>query len=59
MEIGLNSFPGTPHRLMEDDVYEGWFIPAGTTVIANPWFVTRVYKPFNAVLLTMVKGCSP
>ncbi|KAF9786299.1 cytochrome P450 [Thelephora terrestris] len=30
---------GTPHRLMEDDVYEGWFIPAGATVFDNPWAV--------------------
>ncbi|KAF7360842.1 O-methylsterigmatocystin oxidoreductase [Mycena sanguinolenta] len=26
---------GVPHRLMEDDVYEGMFIPAGSTVFAN------------------------
>ena len=28
--------PGVPHRLMEDDVYEGWFIPAGAIVFDNP-----------------------
>ena len=32
--------PGVPHRLMEDDVYEGWFIPAGAVVFDNPWYVT-------------------
>ncbi|KAJ6454381.1 cytochrome P450 [Mycena sanguinolenta] len=26
---------GVPHRLIEDDVYEGMFIPAGSTVFAN------------------------
>ena len=31
---------GTPRRLMEDDVYEGWFIPAGATVFDNPWYAT-------------------
>jgi cytochrome P450 len=24
-----------PHRLTQDDVYEGWFLPAGTLVIGN------------------------
>lgn len=28
---------GVPHRLMEDDVYKGMFIPAGTTVVENLW----------------------
>ena len=26
-----------PHRLMEDDIYEGMFIPKGTLVFANAW----------------------
>lgn len=26
---------GLPHRVMQDDIYEGMFIPKGTTVIAN------------------------
>jgi hypothetical protein len=30
---------GVPHRLMEDDVYNGMFIPAGATVIENIWCV--------------------
>ena len=28
---------GSPHRLMEDDIYKGMFIPAGATVIENIW----------------------
>ncbi|KAI9458895.1 cytochrome P450 [Lactarius psammicola] len=28
---------GIPHRLTSDDIYEGYFLPAGTTVIANAW----------------------
>ncbi|KAI0295325.1 CyP450 monooxygenase [Multifurca ochricompacta] len=28
---------GLPHRVMEDDVYEGHFIPAGSTIMANVW----------------------
>jgi len=31
-------FPfGIPKRAMEDDVYKGYFIPAGTTVFENVW----------------------
>jgi hypothetical protein len=29
--------PGVPHRLEQDDVYEGYFLPKGSTVIANAW----------------------
>ena len=28
---------GIPHAAAEDDVYEGYFIPKGSTVIANIW----------------------
>lgn len=28
---------GLPHRLTEDDVYEGYFIPKSTICIANVW----------------------
>lgn len=31
---------GIPHRTTEDDVFEGYFIPKGTVVIANQWSVT-------------------
>ena len=30
---------GSAHRLMEDDIYKGMFIPAGSTVIENVWSV--------------------
>ncbi len=26
-----------PHRVMESDVYDGYYIPAGSSVIANVW----------------------
>lgn len=29
---------GLPHRLMEDDVYNGMFIPKGSLVFANIWY---------------------
>lgn len=28
---------GTSHSVSEDDVYEGWFIPAGTMFLENMW----------------------
>ena len=30
---------GASHRLMEDDVYKGMFIPAGTILLENIWWV--------------------
>ena len=30
---------GITHRLMEDDVYKGMFIPAVTTLLENIWLV--------------------
>ena len=31
--------PGIPHVPTEDDVYEGYFIPKGISVMANIWWV--------------------
>ncbi|KAJ7493604.1 cytochrome P450 [Mycena latifolia] len=39
---------GVPHRLIEDDYYEGHLIPKGSIVIANVWALNRdpeVYGP--------------
>lgn len=36
---------------MEDDIYKGYFIPAGTTVIANVWCV---HTHFSATLRVYV-----
>lgn len=30
---------GTPHASTEDDHYQGYFIPAGTTVLGNSWAI--------------------
>ena len=30
-------FPGLPHATTQDDVYNGYFIPKGSKIIANIW----------------------
>ncbi|CDO74150.1 hypothetical protein BN946_scf185043.g200 [Trametes cinnabarina] len=37
---------GLPHRLMDDDVYKGFFIPQGTLVFSNVWNMTRNPQTF-------------
>ena len=32
---------GLPHQLIKDDVYEGFFLPAGTNVHPNQWAIHR------------------
>ncbi|KAI5899995.1 cytochrome P450 [Schizophyllum commune H4-8] len=32
---------GVPHRVMQDDVYDGYFIPEGTTMIPNQWGIAH------------------
>lgn len=32
---------GVPHMTSQDDVYEGYFIPKGSLVIANAWAISR------------------
>ncbi|KAH9849405.1 cytochrome P450 [Lenzites betulinus] len=38
---------GLPHRLVEDDVYEGNTIPRGTVIFANIWRMTHDPKLFT------------
>lgn len=33
---------GVPHRVMEDNIHDGYFIPAGTVVIANILYVDNI-----------------
>ena len=34
---------GQPHAPVQDDYYNGWYIPAGTWVQGNLWYVTFLY----------------
>lgn len=38
---------GVPHAVIQDDVYEGKFIPAGSTVISNIWAIMRDESEFK------------
>ncbi|KAG8988322.1 hypothetical protein FRB90_002832, partial [Tulasnella sp. 427] len=44
---------GFPHASRDDDVYQGLFIPKGTTVIANAWYVSCSPPPDLKALLTV------
>ncbi|KAL4242334.1 cytochrome P450 family protein [Abortiporus biennis] len=41
LRIGVAVPLGLPHRLMEDDVYKGMYIPKGSLVFANCWNMLR------------------
>ena len=30
---------GVPHRVMEDDIHDGYLIPKGSLIITNIWYV--------------------
>ncbi|KIO24838.1 hypothetical protein M407DRAFT_39782, partial [Tulasnella calospora MUT 4182] len=38
---------GIPHASSTDDVYDGYFIPKGTTVIVNAWGISRNSKYYT------------
>ena len=44
---------GIPHRSIQDDIREGHFIPAGTTVIENVWWATFFVPGLPEPCLTM------
>jgi cytochrome P450 len=39
---------GIPHLLMEDDYYEGYYLPRGTIVFANAWSIHREKEEYSA-----------
>ena len=42
----LTSFEGIPHMSTFGDEYNGFYIPKGTTIIANAWLVQPLYPFF-------------
>lgn len=44
-----------PHMLTEDDVYNGFYLPKGTLVVANTWYVHRVH--IGTHVLTLFYSC--
>ncbi|KAJ7238158.1 cytochrome P450 [Mycena rebaudengoi] len=42
---------GVPHRVMKDDTYQGYSIPAGTIIIANQWGMSTDF--FNTLSLCL------
>ena len=45
---------GIPHTLEKDDVYDGYFIPAGATIHALEWYVLRTETPPHTQQLHMI-----
>lgn len=39
--FGLNPIvaSGVPHAVIKDDIYKGYYIPAGTVVVGNTWYM--------------------
>lgn len=38
----------------KDDIYNGYFIPAGTTIIGNTWSAIVLWKNVQAAILRSV-----
>ncbi|KAF9219295.1 cytochrome P450 [Gyrodon lividus] len=38
---------GLPHMVTKDDVYNGYFIPAGTTIIGNTWTILHDERNYS------------
>ena len=44
---------GVPHKVTESDIYEGYYIPAGSTIIPNAWYASyRCLFPVHPVTTT-------
>ncbi|KAF9801279.1 hypothetical protein IEO21_10160 [Rhodonia placenta] len=61
---------GVPHSLTQDNIYKGYFLPKGSSVISNLWAISRdpsiyhdldVFRPerFEEMDAEKVKVCDP
>lgn len=50
---------GVPHKLERDDVYNGLFLPKGSIIHANQWYVSQFELSSVYIKLTELKGYSP
>ncbi|EED83484.1 predicted protein, partial [Postia placenta Mad-698-R] len=61
---------GAPHALTQDDIYKGYFLPKGSSVISNIWAISRdpsiypdpdAFRPerFEEMDAEKVKACDP
>ena len=46
---------GLPHAVVEDDEYDGYFIPAGTVTFPNAWCVPCPLSPRFSPRLALVR----
>jgi hypothetical protein len=49
---------GGPHRCTEDDVHEGYFIPTGSIILTNIWYVNSPHPHQQEKWLTMGRKMS-
>ena len=38
---------GIPHSTLEDDIHDGYFIPKGSTILANIWYAVQFFSRFS------------
>ncbi|KAJ3548586.1 hypothetical protein NM688_g5274 [Phlebia brevispora] len=48
----LNVLGAVPHRLIRDDDYMGYYLPAGSLIVGNTWYVAfkSIQTPFSPLL---------
>lgn len=53
----LRSLVAIPHSLVEDDVYEGYYLPKGSIIVPNNWYVS--FSSSSAMLSKYSQGNPP
>jgi cytochrome P450 len=50
---------GVPHKLTQDDVYDGYFLPKGSVVSANIWCEDNLNSPDGQLTMAQVHDARP